>query len=103
MAALNKAKDQRKQDFKVGKGNVSGREMFEFNPDLVVDMADADDGDENFDLSQFRSSAEEVSSAKVILSTLWLQAMLRCNVYQPNAFSCRSSVRCENTPVFNFV
>ena len=55
LAALAKAKDQRKQEFKSGRGTVSGREMFEFNPDLVdTSNTDADELDEDFDLTQFR-------------------------------------------------
>ena len=55
LAALAKAKDQRKQEFKSGRGTVSGREMFEFNPALIDrSSTDADEGDEDFDLTQFR-------------------------------------------------
>ena len=57
---MKKDKDKRKADFTSGKGGtVSGREMFEFNPDMVgVDTADGDDG-ENFDLSQFKSKDDD--------------------------------------------
>lgn len=55
LAALAKAKDQRQKDFKSGRGTVSGREMFEFNPDLIVrGNTDGDADDEDFDLTQFR-------------------------------------------------
>ena len=63
LAALAKAKDQRKQEFKSGRGTVSGREMFEFNPDLVdTSNTDADELDEDFDLTQFRKD-DDVSQS----------------------------------------
>ncbi|KAJ1948165.1 Translation machinery-associated protein 46 [Linderina macrospora] len=49
-----KAKDAKAKAFKAGKAvNMSGRDFFEFNPEL--DAGDNDDGDE-FDFSQYRNA-----------------------------------------------
>ena len=56
-----KAKEDRKKNFKLGKSlGVSGREMFEFNPDLVTgDDAEEEEEGSKMDLSQFRQPEED--------------------------------------------
>ncbi|CAK1544873.1 unnamed protein product [Leptosia nina] len=54
---LNKAEEQRRTDYKAGRAvGLSGREMFSFDPAMA---ADADDGDEAFDLGKFHDEDED--------------------------------------------
>lgn len=47
---MNKKKNKRKNDFKSGKGGVSGREVFEFQPDMVG--GDDEEAGDDVDYSQ---------------------------------------------------
>jgi hypothetical protein len=51
---------------------VSGRDLFEFNPDLVVESMDGEEGDADFDLSAYKREDDDddgttVSTRKIPL------------------------------------
>lgn len=55
IAALKKEKDAKKSKLKAGQSSgISGREMFEFNPDLIMNEMDDEDGGGDLDLSKFK-------------------------------------------------
>lgn len=57
---LAKSKSDKKKNLKAGihLGAISGRELFEFNPDLVVDEDDEGEG-EGMDLSKFKRDSDD--------------------------------------------
>lgn len=66
--ALMKSKDSKKKDFAQGKAaGISGREMFEFNPDLVANEMEGEEGGADIDLSAFKREDEDEQEDQAVV------------------------------------
>lgn len=80
-AAAKKAEEKKRSDYKAGRQvGLSGREMFNFNPELAAEQT-MEDGDEAFDIYAVEDDGEEIEYKELNFDLLGLEAREVCLFY----------------------